>query len=142
ARSILPSGRETQRSASIAGRAICTRLLDWTLALSRPTHVLLVKFESALPPEEIRKVVDSRIDQFRAFEGLTQKYYLQDPTSGEYAGLNFWESADALAEFRASELRSSANDFQTPGVMLLFSRNRLSGSYWPLTLDKRGYAGP
>ena len=60
--------------------------------------------------------MDSRIDQFRALPGLTQKYYLQDANSGEYAGLYLWESADALAEFRDSELRATiAEAYRTEG---------------------------
>jgi len=36
----------------------------------------------------------------------------------------------------------SYGDRQTAGAMLLFRRNRLPASYWPLILDKRSYAGP
>ena len=75
--------------------------------MSTPTVVLLVKFKSLLSLEEIRRIVDSRIDRFRALEALTQKYYLQGPAPGEYAGLYLWESSDALAEFRDSELKQS-----------------------------------
>jgi hypothetical protein len=78
--------------------------------------VLLVKFRSPLSLEEVKKVVDSRIDQFRALDGLTQKYYLQDSVTGEYAGLYLWRSPDALAEFRDSELRSTiAKAYKTEG---------------------------
>jgi heme-degrading monooxygenase HmoA len=84
--------------------------------MSGPTVVLLVKFTSSLSPEEIRTVVDSRINQFRALDGLTQKYYLQDTASGEYAGLYLWDSPDALAAFRDSELRKTiAQTYQTEG---------------------------
>jgi heme-degrading monooxygenase HmoA len=84
--------------------------------MSRPTVVLLVKFKSPLSLEETKEVVNSRIDQFRALDGLTQKYYLQDSASGEYAGLYLWESADALAEFRHSELRKTiAKAYQAEG---------------------------
>jgi len=69
--------------------------------------VLLVKFRSPQSLEEVNKVVDSPIEQFRALDGLTQKYYLQDSEAGEYAGLYLWRSPDALAEFRDSELRGT-----------------------------------
>lgn len=75
--------------------------------MARPTTVLLVKFRSPLPLEEIRKVVDSRIDQFRALDGLVQKYYLQEPASGEIAGLYLWDSPESLGGFRDSELRKT-----------------------------------
>ena len=84
--------------------------------MPQPAVVLLVRFKSPLSLEEVREVVDSRIDQFRALPGLTQKYYLQDSNSGEYAGLYLWESADALAEFRDSELRATiAEAYRTEG---------------------------
>jgi len=73
--------------------------------MPHPTTVLLVKFSSPLSLDEVRNVVNERIDQFRALEGLTQKYYLQDAATGEYAGLYLWESDAALADFRDSELR-------------------------------------
>lgn len=44
---------------------------------------------------------------------MQQKYYLQDPATGEYAGLSLWESAEALESYRGSELRASiAKAFQ------------------------------
>ena len=84
--------------------------------MADPTVVLLVKFKSPLSLEEVREVVDSRIDQFRALSGLQQKYYLQDTASGEYAGLYFWQSPAALAGFRDSELRNTiAQAYRTVG---------------------------
>lgn len=84
--------------------------------MSRPSTVMLVKFRSPLSLEEIKEIVDSRIDQFRALEGLTQKYYLQEPATGEIAGLYLWDSPEALADFRDSELRKTiAQAYQTEG---------------------------
>lgn len=75
--------------------------------MSSPSVVLLVKFRSPLSLEEIQEIVDSRIEQFRALDGLKQKYYLQEPATGDIAGLYLWDNADSLAEFRASELRAT-----------------------------------
>lgn len=84
--------------------------------MPHPTIVLLVKFKSRLSLDEIQDVIDSRINEFRALDGLKQKYYLQDTMSGEYAGLYFWESPDALADFRDSALRNTvAYAYQTEG---------------------------
>lgn len=84
--------------------------------MSQPALVLLVKFRSPLSLEEVQRVVDSRIDEFRALDGLTQKYYLQDAESGEYAGLYLWDSPEALADFRNSELRKTiAQAYRTEG---------------------------
>jgi heme-degrading monooxygenase HmoA len=85
--------------------------------MSQPAMVLLVKFKSPLSLDEVRDVVNSRIGEFRALEGLTQKYYLQDLESGEYAGLYLWDSADALVSYQASELkRTIAQAYQAEGA--------------------------
>lgn len=78
--------------------------------------VLRVRFKSALSFDQVKQVVEERIPEFAALPGLLQKYYLQDAESGEYAGLYIWESAEALAEFRQSELRAGfAKAYQAQG---------------------------
>jgi len=78
--------------------------------------ILLVKFKSPLSLAEVKEVAAGRLSEFRALSGLKQKYYLQDSQTGEIAGLYFWESQDALAEFRDSDLRASiASAYQTEG---------------------------
>ena len=84
--------------------------------MNQPSLVLLVKFKSPLSLEEVTKVIDSRIDQFRALKGLQQKYYLQEPATQEYAGLYLWESREDFLAFRDSELRATiAKAYQTEG---------------------------
>ena len=77
------------------------------MEMEHPSVVLLVRFKTAMSLEEVMKVATERAPEFRALAGLQQKYYLQDEASGEYAGLYLWESADAMAEYRKSELRAS-----------------------------------
>lgn len=48
-----------------------------------------------------------RMPEFRAIHGLQQKYDLEDPETGEYAGLYLWRSPADLAAFNESELRGS-----------------------------------
>lgn len=84
--------------------------------MSQPSLILLVKFKSALSLEEVEKVIDSRIDQFRALKGLQQKYYLQDPATQEYAGLYLWQSEESFLAYRDSELRATiAEAYKTEG---------------------------
>lgn len=84
--------------------------------MAQPRVILLVRLKSALSLEEVTKVLEERAPEFRALAGLQQKYYLQDATTGEYAGLYLWESPEALAEYRDSELRASiARAYQTEG---------------------------
>ena len=84
--------------------------------MNHPEAVLLVRFKTLLSFEDVLKVAEERAPDFRALEGLQQKYYLQDVHSGEYAGLYLWKSSDALAEYRDSELKASiAKAYQVQG---------------------------
>ena len=84
--------------------------------MDHPALILLVKFKTPLSLEEVIKVVDNRIDEFRALKGLQQKYYLQDPVTKEYAGLYLWESMEDFLSYRDSELRSTiAKAYQVEG---------------------------
>ena len=84
--------------------------------MSQPTMVLLVKFKSPLSLDKAREALERRIGEFRALDGLAQKYYLQDTATGEYAGLYLWKTPEALAEFRNSELRKTiAKAYQAVG---------------------------
>jgi len=84
--------------------------------MTAPGMVLLVKFRSSLPLDEVKKIVDERAPEFRALAGLRQKYYLRDAATGEYAGLYLWDSAADLAAYRDSELRASITAaYQTVG---------------------------
>ena len=69
--------------------------------------ILFVKFKSELTFEEVMEVAESRIEEFRALEGLTQKYYVRDPATGEIGGIYIWDSAASLAQYSKSELRAT-----------------------------------
>lgn len=75
--------------------------------MTHPALLVLVRFRSKLPLDEIMRIAEERLPQFRALDGLQQKYYIQDTESGEYGGLYLWESPEALADYRDSELRAS-----------------------------------
>lgn len=75
--------------------------------MPHPELLLLVRVRSSLPRDEIIRVMRERMPEFRAIEGLQQKYYLEDAQADEYVGLYLWRSRDDLAEFNESELRAS-----------------------------------
>lgn len=84
--------------------------------MSQSSLMLLVKFKSYLSYDEVTRVIDSRIDQFRALKGLQQKYYLYEPATEEFAGLYIWDSEEDFLAFRDSELRATiAKAYQTVG---------------------------
>lgn len=77
---------------------------------------VFVRFKSQMPFDEIAKTFEERIDQYRAIEGLRQKYYVHDEATGEVGGLYIWDSKDALDEFQESELRATiAEAYQVIG---------------------------
>lgn len=81
--------------------------IDGDEKLSLPETVVLVRFKSSLTLEEATRIAEQRLPDFQALAGLQQKYYLQDASTGEYAGLYLWRSRDDFAAFKDSELRAS-----------------------------------
>jgi len=85
--------------------------------MNEPALTLHVRFKSKLTLDEVMKIIDERAPEFRALEGLQQKYYLQDAATGEYGGLYLWDSPEALDAYRESELRATiAKAYQAEGV--------------------------
>lgn len=85
--------------------------------MSAPQVIILVRFKSAMPFEELMKVAESRYDAFRALSGLKQKYYVHDPETGEFGGLYLWDSQEKLDDYLTSELRAGiAAAYQTIGA--------------------------
>jgi heme-degrading monooxygenase HmoA len=71
---------------------------------------------ASLPRDEVVRIMRERMPEFAAIDGLQQKYYLEDPGSGEYAGLYLWRSAADLAEYGESDLRPTiAEAYGTEG---------------------------
>jgi hypothetical protein len=66
--------------------------------------VLFVRIASDLEPEEFDRRLLERRPRFREVPGLVKKIYGREPVSGDVCGIYFFESDDALAAFRGSEL--------------------------------------
>jgi hypothetical protein len=69
--------------------------------------LLLVRFRSALTPEEVVDRYRERLPAFRALPGLTQKHYVHDPATGEWGGIYHFESREALQAYLDGDLRKS-----------------------------------
>jgi len=76
-------------------------------SVSQPTYAVLVRLKSELDREDITRIMKERAPEFRALEGLEQKYYLEGPEPGEYAGFYLWRSLDDMAQYRESELAAT-----------------------------------
>lgn len=68
--------------------------------------IQIVKFESALTEAECERVALERKPEYEAFPGLLQKYYV-NRGNNRYGGVMIWESPEALAKFRESDLAKS-----------------------------------
>jgi hypothetical protein len=68
------------------------------------TTVLFVRIRSELEDDEFERRLDERRPRFRDVPGLVQKIYGRDPATGDVCGIYFFESDEALAAFRDTEL--------------------------------------
>ena len=68
--------------------------------------VSILRFRSGLTDEEVQDLYEARADRYRQVPGLVEKLYLRY-RSGEHGALYVWESDEALAAFRASDLGRS-----------------------------------
>lgn len=72
--------------------------------------ILFVRIKADLSPEEFDRRLRQRRPRFLEVPGLIQKIYGRDPSSGAVCGIYFFESSEALAQFRESELAQTIAD--------------------------------
>ena len=66
--------------------------------------ILFVRIKSGLDAEEFERRLLERRPRFREVPGLVQKIYGRDDATGHVCGIYFFESGEALAAFRETEL--------------------------------------
>lgn len=66
--------------------------------------ILFVRIKSDLDVGEFDKRLQERRPRFREVSGLVQKLYGRDEATGDVCGIYFFDSQQALAAFRESEL--------------------------------------
>jgi Putative mono-oxygenase ydhR len=66
--------------------------------------VLFVRVQSDVDVDELNRRMLERLPRFREVPGLVQKIYGRDPGTGDVCGIYFFDSDEALARFRDSEL--------------------------------------
>lgn len=69
--------------------------------------VLFVRIRSHLDASELDRRLLERRPRFLEVPGLLQKVYGRDPATGDVCGIYFFESAEALAAFRETELAAT-----------------------------------
>ena len=70
----------------------------------------IVRFTSKLTDDEVQSTFEDRADAYRQVPGLAEKLYLRFRETGEYGAVYVWESEEALAGFRTTELARSIPD--------------------------------
>jgi putative monooxygenase ydhR len=94
--------------------------------------VLFVRIKSDLEPSEFDRRLLERRPRFLEVPGLTQKVYGRDPDTGAVCGIYFFESGEALAAFRESELaRTIADAYEATDV-----RREVYEVLYPLRPDR------
>jgi len=73
--------------------------------------VVVVRFRSRLSDEEVARRYPERMPEFRKVEGLVQKYYIRDASTGEWGGIYLWNSAEAAQKYLSSDLRATIPSF-------------------------------
>ena len=72
--------------------------------------VSIVRFRSELSDDEVRARFEERSYRYRDVPGLAEKIYLEFSDSGEFGAVYMWESEEALAAFRETELARTIPD--------------------------------
>lgn len=66
--------------------------------------ILFVRVKSDVGLDELDRRMNERKSQFLEIPGLIQKIYARDEATGDTCGIYFFESKEALAAFRDTEL--------------------------------------
>lgn len=72
--------------------------------------VLFVRVQSDLQFDELERRLLERKPGFLEVPGLIQKIYGRDPATGDVCGIYFFESREALAAYRETELAKTIPD--------------------------------
>jgi heme-degrading monooxygenase HmoA len=72
--------------------------------------ILFVRIKSELEAEELERRLLERRPRFHEVPGLIQKIYGRDEATGDACGIYFFESDEALASFRETELAKTIAD--------------------------------
>ena len=78
--------------------------------------IMVVKFKSDLSEQKVEELAKKHMHEFASLDRLAQKYYIKDPQTGEYGGVYFWDSMEAVQQFQQSGLGPKVlGEFQLQG---------------------------
>lgn len=99
--------------------------------------ILVVRAQSGLDAEELERRLLERRPRFLEVPGLLQKIYGRDSSTGAVCGIYFFESQEALAAFRETEL---AKTIPTAYEVVEF-RPEVYELLYPLRPERGPFAG-
>lgn len=99
--------------------------------------ILFVRARSGLDAEELERRLLERRPRFLEVPGLLQKIYGRDSSTGAVCGIYFFESQEALAAFRETEL---AKTIPTAYEVVEF-RPEVYELLYPLRPERGPFAG-
>jgi hypothetical protein len=97
--------------------------------------ILFVRARSGLETNELERRLLERKPRFLEVPGLLQKIYGRDPATGAVCGIYFFESQQALAAFRETELAKTIPsayevvEFRAEAYELLYSLRPGTGPF-------------
>jgi len=71
------------------------------------TVMFIVRLKTKLTEEELIRRAKERAPQFRALDGLIQKYYIKTKNPGEFGGVYIWDSMESFEKYKESDLVKS-----------------------------------
>ncbi len=86
-------------------------------------ELLVLLFKSRLSMEEMSKISEKRVQEYRKVNGLLQKFYVRDPASGQVGGVFVFDSKENLEAFKKSDLAKSTAEvyksLESPSIRVL-----------------------
>ena len=102
-------------------------------------ELLLFVFQSGLPEDKVRQVVDERAEQYRSVTGLILKCYLHDTQSQHIGAVFIFDSKENVQSFLDSELAKSTGNayrFSEPSMCRVFEITRMLITNTVMTLHE------
>jgi hypothetical protein len=75
--------------------------------MKKAESVLVLKFKSSLDQDELLAVSHEDLETFRNVQGLIQKYYVVEESTGALSGIYIFETEEDRTNFWTSELATT-----------------------------------
>lgn len=73
-------------------------------------EIVFIRYASELSAEEIDRLSQERSDNYRAMDGLLQKYYIHNEESDRFGGIYVFDSSQSADALFESDINASLRD--------------------------------